>query len=214
MFSSDDPTVLEYADLVNEVATFIMKKHEWQALTKIETITGDGVTAAFDQPADYDRMLIASRINDPRSWFWGYENISSIADWLILKNSGYNLITPGGWTLLGNQFNFLPAPPTRQSAQFPYISNRFVRSNTNQPKAQFDSDTDTFVLSERLLTLGLVWMWRQQKGMGSGQEEVDFMAALSEEIARDKGARAIRGGGRQGRWNGNSRFAYPLPLGN
>lgn len=215
VFSSNDPTVQEIANLVNEVATFIIKKHDWQALTKIATITGDGVTGTFPLPIDYDRMVLASSITDPQNWFWNYQNITDINQWLWIKNSHYLLVVPGAWMLLGNEFNFLPAPATGQSAQYAYVSDYFARSSTGAPKASFDQDSDTFVLDERLLTLGLIWMWKVQKSFDSGQAEADFMTALSENIARDKGARVIVGGGRaSARFNnGSLGTAYPFRLG-
>lgn len=192
VFSSDEPTVLEVADLVNEVATYIVKSHDWQALTTIGVFTGDDVTQSFSKPDDYDRMLVASEIQDNITWFWNFIHIPTIDEWITLKNSNWNLISPGAWILMEDQFQFNPAPPAGQEAQFPYVKNTYARSNTNLPKAQFDADTDSFVLSERLLTLGLVWMWRQQKRLDSGQEEADFMMALSQEASRDGGARVIR----------------------
>lgn len=192
VFSSDDPTVQEVADLVNEVATFIMKKQDWQALTTIGVFTGDGVTQEFDKPADYDRMLVASEIQDNITWFWNFLHIPTVDEWITLRNSNWNLISPGAWVLMGDKFRFNPAPPIGQKAEFPYVSNAYARSETTLPKSRFDADTDTFVLSDRLLTLGLVWMWRQQKRLDSSQEEVDFLTALSEEASRDGGARVIR----------------------
>ena len=192
IFSSNDPTVMEIAELVNEVATYIMKKHDWQALTTIGQFTGDDVTASFPKPSDYDRMVLGSDIQDNITWFWNFIHIPTVGEWITLKNSNWNLITPGAWILMGDQFQFNPPPPLGQLAEFPYIKNTYARSDTNQPKAQFDSDTDTFVLPERLLTLGLLWMWRQQKRLDSSHEEEDFMTALSEEATRDGGARTIR----------------------
>lgn len=210
VFSSDDPTVQEVADLVNEVATFIMKKHDWQALTGIKSYTGDDVTVAFDRPDDYDRMALASDMHDSATWFWNYTHVTDVNEWLTLLNSGWNLIVPGAWILMENQFHFRPAPPTGQSAQFPYIKNTFARSSTGVPKNAFTADTDTFVLSDRLLTLGLVWMWRQQKRLDSGQEEADFMTALSEEASRDQGSRTIR---RNNLRRLNTRIGWPWALG-
>lgn len=192
VFSSNDPTVLEIADLVNEVATFIMKKHDWQALTTIGSFVGDDVTMSFDKPADYDRMALGSDIQDNVTWFWNFIHVPTVDEWILLKNSNWNLISPGAWILMEDKFQFNPAPPLGQRADFPYIKNTYARSATGWPKARFNADTDTFVLDERLLTLGLVWMWRQQKRLDSGQEEADFMFALSEEASRDQGSRTIR----------------------
>ena len=210
VFSSQDPTVMEVADLVSEVGAFIMKKHEWQALTSIHSITADGTTTVYDLPSDYDRMLTANGIIDPNSWFWGYDHVGNVSEWLRLKGSGFGLISPGAWIILGNQFNFLPAPAANQKAEFPYISKNFARSGTGTPKASFTQDADTFVLNERLLTLGIIWMWRVQKRLDSSAEEDRFFEALSEEAARDAGAWAIRS---RRRVEGNFHPAWPWELG-
>lgn len=210
VFSSEDPTVQEVADLVNEVAHYIVKKHDWQAMTGIGTFTGDGVTTSFPKPDDYDRMLVASNMQQPGFWFWNYTHMPTVDDWLWLKNSGIGMVNPGAWILLDNQFQFYPTPPSAQQAQFPYVRNTYARSDTGVPKQQFDADTDSFVLDEQLLTLGLVWMWRQQKRLDSSQEEVDFMDALSQEAGRDQGARTIV---HNQRWNRNTRAAWPFALG-
>lgn len=210
LFSSNDATVQEMADLVNEVATYIIKKHDWQALTGIHTFTGDGATAAFPKPADYDRMVLASDMQDPATWFWGYSHITDVNEWIALTDPNSGDIAPGIWTLLEDQFQFFPIPPAAQQARFPYIKETYARSSTGQRKKAFTADTDTFVLDERLLTLGLVWMWNMQKGMDSGQEEVDFHTALSEEAARDKGSRVIRHRSAHGF---NTQLAWPRSLG-
>lgn len=215
LFSSTDPTVMEVADLVNEVAVFIINKTDWQRLTKFGTVTGDGATTAFDLPSDFSRFPKGVDIIDPNSWFWNYTQINDLTLWMRLEVSGWNLITPGAWMKLNDQLNFLPAPGTGNSARFPYISKNYALSATQVPKAIFDQDSDSFVLDERLLTLGLCWMWKQQKRLDYSAEEMMFLEALSESIQEDQPAPILRGGGREGyrAIGGSVRTAWPWPLG-
>lgn len=215
VFSTTSQTELELTDLVNEVAVDIMKSHDWQALTKIETITADGSTTDFDLPADYDRMALGQAIHDSASWFWNYTSVGSLNDWLTLQNGGWSALSPGWWIILQNQLKFHPAPHT--NGTYAYISNEIVRSapasgtGVITTKTQFTADDDTFVLSERLLTLGVVWRYREQKGMGYAEDMASYETALSQEQARDKGSRVISH--RISRTPAGVRIGWPWPLG-
>lgn len=215
IFGTTNTTELQLADLANEVATDIMKGYDWQALTEIYTVTGDGVASAFPFPEDYDRMVQATEAYNPENWAWGYCHISSVGDWVKHVNHGVRL-TPGAWMIRKNQFHFDPAPTEGQTAEFAYISNHFARSkpavNTGAvtPRSYFETDDDTFVLSERLITLGVIWRYREQKGMGYTEDLANYETALSQEQARDKGARVIRS---RARYVANTHVGWPYPLG-
>lgn len=188
----DKQSVAEILDLAGDVAMDIAKSHDWQALTSIHTITGDGSTKTFPLPEDYGRMLLASGLIDPATWFWGYVNIPTVMDWLMEENYGFSRITPGAWIILGNEFNFVPAPSASAEAKLPYISKNIFRSAALSPKETITADNDTFVLDERLLMLGTLWRWKEQKGLEYAEDMHTYEIALSQAQARDAGARVIR----------------------
>ena len=217
IYSSNEQLELELADLANEVAREIVKSYDWQALTRIHTITGDGSTSAFPKPADYDRMVKAQHVHDGGSWFGNYTRCPDIDTWISLKTGNDPGMSPGWWMLLEDKFQFLPAPPSGAPALFPYLSNYGVRSAPAQntgvvtPQKKFKSDGDTFVLDEDLITLGVIWRYREQQGMGYAEDMASYEIALSQAQARDKGARVLRTphvGGIPG-----VSTAYPFPLG-
>lgn len=191
VFASTDPIAVEMADLVNEVAIDIMKSHDWRALTKIATVTGG---ESQPLPADFDRMVLASDIDDAASWFWGYQPFESVNDWMRYKTGGGGILSPGGWIMLGGELQFYPAPSG--VAQYPYISNAYAKDETGDAQSAFTADNDTFVLDARLLTLGLIWRWNEQKGMEYAEAMQTYEIALAQAQSRDKGARVLRVGGR------------------
>lgn len=209
VYSSAEQIGREMADLANEAARDIALSHDWRDMTRIHTFVGDGIETAFPKPADYDRMVVASSMSDPAMWLWGYCAIPTVNEWMRLVDSGFHLVTPGGWILLGGEFQFYPAPDG--SASFPYISRNFARSESGTEKAEFTSDDDEFVLDERLLTLALVWRWKAQKGMDYSEDMASYELALSQAQARDKGARVIE---RNTRSNiSGARVGWPWSLG-
>lgn len=183
---------MEIADLVNEVAIDVAKHQDWQGLTKFATITGDGTETAFALPTDYDRMLQNSRLQDVQAWFWGYDRVMDLNAFTYLANSGWGP-APGVWVMLQNEIRFAPAPAASSSATYPYISTGYaIDAGTQATKAAFTSDTDTFLLPERLLTLGLIWRWRENKKFDATGDQENFAKALDEYAAKDKGARVYR----------------------
>lgn len=189
VFASTDTIAVEMADLVNEVATDIMKSHDWRALTKVAQVVGDG-SEAYALPSDYDRMVMASEIDDAASWFWGYAPFDSVNQWMRFRSGSYSIVEPGGWIILGGQMQFYPAP--NGTAQYPYISNEWARSASGDAKTAFTADDDTFVLDNRLLTLGLIWRWQQQKDMAYAEDMQTYEIALAQAQSRDKGARVLK----------------------
>lgn len=191
-FGSSQQFEQEIADLANEVAADVMKSHDWQALTAVHTLTGDGVTDEFDLPADYDRQLTVTDVQDSDYWLWGYQHVADVNDFLFWQGRGF-LPSPGAWIIYGGKMRFTPAPPDGQEAVFPYVSRNYARDTaTLQNKAAFTADTDQFLLPDRLLTLGLVWRWREQKKLDFSGDQEAFAKAISEYAGRDKGSVMLR----------------------
>lgn len=208
-FGSSNQFEAEVTDWANEVAEDIAKYQDWQALTQFATITADGTTSVFDLPADYDRMTQTARIQQSTSWFWGYFRVTDLNEFERLKNTGWGPY-PGIWTMYGNQLHFAPAPT--QDASYPYITSNFaIDAGTQAPKPQFTSDTDTFRLPESVLTLGIVWRWRENKKLDASGDQEAFVQSLDQWAGKDKGARVYRSNGR--RYLPGVGIAWPWELG-
>jgi hypothetical protein len=100
--------------------------------------------------------------------------------------------TPGGWIVYDNAIHFYP-PPT-QLATYPYITKNWARDFSTAPKSEFTDDRDEFLLPERLLTLGLIWRWRENKKLDAAGDQEAFIKALDEYGAKDGGSKVMRYG--------------------
>lgn len=202
---------MEIADLATDVAVDIMKSHDWRALTKLYTLTGDGIETQFPIPSDFDRIALAQRVTDANNWLWGYTAVGTLDEWMVVTSSGFTAITPGWWIMLGGQMQFSPAPPADSPARFAYISKNIGTTAMSDPITAFSRDDDNFALEGRLLTLGLIWRWKAQKGMEYAEDMASYEKALSENASRDKGSQAIRKGSPY--TMSGARPAWPWPLG-
>lgn len=211
-FTASDVFEMEIVDLINEVAADIRAHHDWQALTKIDVLNGDGVTEVFPLPADYDRQLLYSVVQDINHWMWGYTHISDLNTFLAQRYMSFGT-NPGIWTIYDNSMHFIPAPSMGNNATYPYISNNYALDANNSLKNEFTADTDNFVIrgGERLLTLGLIWRWRENKKLDYTGDQEAFTMALEQLAARDKGSNVFR------QYSAsnfrNTPVAYPFPLG-
>lgn len=175
----------ELGDLANETATAIAKAHDWRRLTTLATITGDGSDTSFPLPEDYDRMPLDSNIYGSlaRLPFLKARDLDQWLEFDITPVVG----APGYWINLGGEIQIKPAMASAQTARYYYQSNIIVSGG----KSAFTVDTDTFLLPERLLTLGIVWRWKAQKGLEYAEHLKNFEIALGEEAGRDKGSRIL-----------------------
>lgn len=189
--SSQDEIDVETTALAQEAAVDIMKAHDWQMLTRLWSITASDTSGAFPLPPDYDRMALASRVHSPSWPNWTYSMSNSLDEWLRIQDN-LSTITPGWWIILDGQFQVFPALNAGEQAKFFYISNNVFRAANQSPKNSITQDDDSFALDERLLTLSVIWRWKQMKQMEYAEDLRNYEVALSQNMARDKGSRAIR----------------------
>lgn len=203
-FASTNTFEQEICDLGNEVCADLVKRKDWRKLTVLKELTGDGTTTGFDLPSDWEHMPKGMMIHQQDFWAWNYIQITDLNDWLTLLNSAAQL-TPGSWIILDNQTQFIPPIPTGNVAQYYYISKNIVLdANGTTTKAEFTQDGDSLRYDEDLLTLGLIWMWKAQKGMAFQQDFDNYETRIDEISGVEKGSQVQVVS--DGRWRGNYPF--------
>lgn len=196
---------VELIALANEMADRIAQSHDWQGLKSLATITGDGVTQSHSLPADYARMLKKAQL-----WSSSLETpltpVPDTDEWLGLDIQSFDFII-NAWTLFGDQIHIKPALGSTVTAKYFYISNGIVASGDGTNKPGFTADDDVFRLSERLLTLGMIWQWRANKGLPYHEDMQTFETLKEALVGQDKGSRMMRLG--KVRLPGDLTTAYP-----
>lgn len=201
LVGSTDRDAQELLSYAHEVARMIADTHDWRRITALHTITGDGATIAHPLPSDYLRMP-----KDARLWSSDTEfplvRLINADESLEHQIRSYDLV-PSTWFLIGNTIEIRPAESNGQTVKFYYITTQISDAGTST----FGADTESFVLGERLLKLGLAWYWRSSKQQPAESALVQFRDAVERAIAEDGGAQIVRVGRRMPRLGAS--IAYP-----
>lgn len=213
-------TSLEIQATLAEVAAQIRDRYDWQAYKALGTLTGDGVTLGFSFPANYARML-------KKASLWPSSNpnrpLTHIVDsdlWLGMISQNFTPVV-GMWTIYGNLIQIRMGGQTAPMAlaatvQFFYETNLQFTDSGGTPKTAITADGDIFRLTpdttvgERLLKLGFIAKWKQDKGRPYAQDTSDFEDALGVLIGNDKGSKIIAVG--PGRYPAGVDIAAPWPV--
>lgn len=204
VYGSTEREHVELASLANEIAKRIATEADWQRLKTIATITGNAIIEDFDLPSDYSRMLKKARL-----WASSKPSVSLFHQpdsdaWLYDTAAGYTFIYPQ-WTIYGGQIHIRPAIALADTVKFFYISN-YVAAG----KASFTSDADVFLMDERLLTLGVIWQWKANKGLPYAEDMANYSDAVSVAIGNDKGSNILIVG--QPRTRMGAEYAFPAVI--
>ena len=146
-----DRTMAEMLALANEMADRIAADtREWTMLRKTVTMTGDGVTEAFDLPADYRRMLMTSSVWRSTNTLVPLRFVPDTDEWLQRRAVNYS--SPWGeWTIFGGQIHIFPimagpvtGPPARPAvtARFSYLDRNCIIPAGGGLAERFSGDGD------------------------------------------------------------------------
>lgn len=196
---------VELTAVAADMADKIAKAYPWQLFKRLASYTGDGSTEDFSLPTDFDWMPdgndIFSSDNDRPLAKVAFEN-----DWLAQLEQDFSPV-PGNWIIYGGQLHIREALGSGITARHFYQSNLIIAPASGSNKTAFTADTDTFRLSERLLKLGIIYRWKQLKGLPYAEELTDFEDLKEKLAARDTGSKILALGTR--RIPHGVKIAYP-----
>ena len=88
--------------------------------------------------------------------------------------------------------NILPVPATTDSFVYSYQSKEWVYASDGvTSKTEFTLDDDTPRLPDELMTLELIWRWKQSIGIDYGEDMSSCNRMKEMVIAADKGPRIL-----------------------
>lgn len=217
VFAGTTRTLIEVQTYINEAAAMVCfdSGHDWTKLMTLATITGDGATLGFPLPTDYQRMIKKARLWPSATPFAPLIHYTDPDQWLGMQVQQFQPVV-GAWSLIGSLLQIRMAGNSNplsngDTVKFYYITSKYSIDNSSAFQTAFTADSDTFRLSERLLKLAFIYLWKKGKGQDFSEALADYENVLAIESGNDKGSKILTVGYERPR--AGLEIAFPTSLG-
>jgi hypothetical protein len=162
-YGVNDSTVAQFVALSQVEGDELSRFHDWRSLKVSAILTGDGSTTLWDLPEDFNRFMSGEILWSDQS---AGELLPLVSDQELVALKAQETDPPESvWRLFGDQIEIWPALASGEIVTTEYRSEFWILANDGSTrKARWSADTDRAIVPERLITLGLVWRWKQAKG--------------------------------------------------
>lgn len=201
VFSSTDPQIIQLRTLMNEEGLALTRDPDmsWTVLmtqTTFTTVAQEVQTNAV--PTDFGWYLDDT--------MWNRTTMIKIAgptmpeEWQAYKAIQVLSLPAAIFRFRGGDILMYPTQTAGQTVAYEYSSTYWVSGS----KTAMTADTDTALISEEIITLGLMWRFLKAKGSDYSEEYRTYQLAKQSAIGRDGGKRKVYlGGGVRNPWNAN-----------
>lgn len=185
-----DTQVAQVMALLEEEGNDLSARGSWEALT----LEASHTTLAIEDQGAIATIASNGFRNIVNQTIWDRTSRLPVAgpmsgqDWQALKavlatGPRYRYRIRGGKLLVN------PAPPAGDSWYFEYVSQYWILNGTTY-KQYFTLDTDTILLPETLVLMGLRWRWLREKGFDYAELFRTYEMQVSDALGRD-GAKEV-----------------------
>ena len=191
--TNQDPDDKQMVAIANRTITELRDFYPWSSLRSDFQISppddDDSEMVTFALPGDFRSFCADSswELDGSRMLEWPVPS----SRWFLYKFSSFSSGGLGRVRQYGNTVQ-IQSPGNWQPFEFEYISKFAVRGANGTQKEYFTADTDTPVLDDRLVTLGIQANWAETKLLPqAGIWKQNYMQKTAEAIGRDTGAKTI-----------------------
>lgn len=198
-YASTDANVLRLNQELKDLGQDLLRDFEWQQLQKTHTFSTVNGTAAYDFPADYNRMASQSEWN--RTQQWPLLGPASLQEWQQLKAMVSSGLVRQVLRVFNDQVNIHPTPTAAETVAFEYASRYWVKP-TGQSAPTSEAPTaaaDTLYFDRRLLVTGLKLRFLGEKGFDTSFAQDFFDRAQGRAQGGNNGAPVLSLNGSRGR---------------
>lgn len=216
VISSTDPQIMQLREIANEeceelaTGASIGLSIDWEALQTEASFT---TLAAESQGNIYTiapgfKYIIKDTIWNRSTKMPVYGGLSP-QKWQAFKAWGVTSPFPQ-YRIRGDQLLLTPAPTAGQNFYFEYQSaNWCVSADGMTTRSIWGADNDTCRLDEQLVIAGVIWRWKQIKGLDYAEDFRKYQTRVTNAAARDGGKPDLDMGG-----DTSSRAGIVIPIGN
>lgn len=193
VLGTQDPQVLQLLRLLEEEGSDLRKRGPWNGIIKETTWSS---TAAEDQGAL--TTLAASGFDYiKKDTFWDRTDILPVHgplsddEWQSRKA----LASVGPrycYRIRGGKLLINPVPAASHTFAFEYASTYWILgADGTTYKQYFTLDTDTILLPEELVIMGLRWRWKKEKGFDYAEDFRTYEMQVKDALGRDGSKRTL-----------------------
>ena len=187
VISNTDPIARQLLALAQREGKQLMRVSDWAILKKEHTFSTSNGTAAYALPSDFDRLVLETSYN------------RSDNDILTgpISSSEYQLVNHGMATTGTTEkfrlkaasnalkFELDPTPSSTQTIGFEYVSTQFCQSSGGSGQAVWTADTDTGILDETTMEMGITWRFKAAHGLDFAEDFRQYQLEVRQAVARN-----------------------------
>ena len=205
---SSDVTVQQMFELANEEGDDLMRSFDWQILRSEWTFDATATTVqAGWLPPDMDHFVFGTQFD--RTTRRRVLGPITPQLWQAIQAQPQLNRVFLAWIQRGGQVLVTPTPTAGDVVAQEYITENWCESADAVPKPAYTADTDTALISERLIRLGVRWRFLSAKGLDYSEAFRTYEIQKQIAQARDGGNDVINAAGYTG-----YDFQSNLPVGN
>ncbi len=190
VIGNTDPQVRQILQLANRLGTSLMRSYEWNELIVDWSFTTTAEPNIQTFPADRHRSLLEARV-------WRTDSVTPLigpvtsAQWQFLVNQ-VTATYPGYWRNIRGALNIIGIG-SGAIINTEYITRQWAMNAAGDTFTNaFEADTDRLRFSEEdeeFFRLGLIWMWKQRKGLDYAEDMATYEIEKELVIAADRDAK-------------------------
>lgn len=188
--TATDATVLLLLELAQEEGRQLARFGDWRALRKEKTFTTVAAETQTDTPLPTD---FAGFIDDT---FWNRSRREMLygpataQEWQAWKSQS-NFPVYGTFYLRGTSLLMQPTPSAGDTIAYEYRSSYWCQSAGGTAQEAWAADTDTGILSEYLMALGIIWRFKQTRGIEWQPDFAKYEFEVGNALAKDQPRRIV-----------------------
>ena len=190
VIAATDETTLRLLEIAQDEGRELARFSDWRALRTEKTFTtvATETQSGSPIPTDLDAFIEDTFWNrsarrrligpvSPQKWQqWKAQSTFPVTD---------------AFTLRGALWLMQPVPAAGQTIAYEYRSKNWCQSSGGTGQSAWAVDTDTGILDERLMTLGIVWRYKQARGLDWQTDYDKYMFQLQTALDKDKPRKTI-----------------------
>ena len=190
VIDNTDPIARQLLALAKREGTQLMKTTAWPVLLKEHTFSTSSGTAAYALPSDFDRLVNETAYN--RSDNDIFTGPMTPAQYQLQNHGTASSGTTEKFRLKAAsnalKFELDPTPSSTQTIGFEYVSTQFCQSSGGSGQAVWTADTDTGILDETTMEMGITWRFKAAHGLDYAEDFRQYQLEVRQAVARNGSA--------------------------